>query len=134
MIYAKAIIKGEDDIPPYTRVFEYTEKSDESIFFEASLMIRRRLSRNLRINIHECLIIYLAYIIENLRANKAVKTIEENARNFLSVNQVMIGVPDSLKKIIFEIKIGDDNETVRNEMVNLDCPFPACKYILSPEC
>ncbi|HYZ50484.1 MAG TPA: urease subunit gamma, partial [Nitrososphaeraceae archaeon] len=81
-----------------------------------------------------CLIIYLAYIIENLRANKAVKTIEENARKVLSVNQVMIGVPDSLKKIIFEIKIGDDNETVRKEMVNLDCPFPACKYILSPEC
>jgi urease gamma subunit len=115
MIYAKAIIKGEDDIPPYTRVFEYTEKSDESIFFEALLMIRRRLSRNLRINVHECLII------------------EENAGNVLSVNHVMIGVPESLKRIIFEIKIGDDNEIVRNEMVTINCPFPTCKYILSPE-
>jgi urease gamma subunit len=133
MIYAKAIIKGEDDIPPYTRVFEYTEKSDESIFFEALLMIRRRLSRNLRINVHECLIIYLAYVIENLRGNKAINTIEENAGNVLSVNHVMIGVPESLKRIIFEIKIGDDNEIVRNEMVTINCPFPTCKYILSPE-
>jgi urease subunit gamma len=134
MIYAKAMIKGEDDIPPYIRVFEYAEKSDESIFFEASRMIRRRLFKNLRINIHECLIIYLAYIIENLRAKKAIDTIEENARNVLSVDQVMIGVPESLKKIVFEIKIGDDNQTVRNDVVNIDCPFPTCKYILSPEC
>ena len=131
MIYVKAVIKGEDDIPPLTRLFEYPDKSDESIFFEAILMIRQRLSKNLRINIHECLMIYCAYIVEQLRANKAVKSIEDNACKVLSVRQVMIGVPECLKKITFKIKIDDDNNSVRKEIININCPLPIYKYILS---
>ena len=133
MIYVKAVIKGEDDIPPLTRLFEYPDKSDESIFFEAILMIRQRLSKNLRINIHECLMIYCAYIVEQLRANKPIKSIKGNARKVLSVDQVMIGVPECLKKITFEIRIDSDNNSVRKETINIDCPFPPCKYVLLPQ-
>ncbi len=133
MIYVKALIKGEDDIPPFTRLFEYADESDESIFFEAIQMIRQRLSKNLRINVHECMMIYLAYVVEQLRANKPIKSITANARKVLSVDQVMIGVPECLKKITFEIRIDSDNNSVRKEMINIDCPFPPCKYILLPE-
>ena len=133
MIYVKALIKGEDDIPPFTRLFEYADESDESIFFEAIEMIRQRLSKNLRINIHECLMIYLAYVVEQLRANKPIKSIKGNARKVLSVDQVMIGVPECLKKITFEIRIDSDNNGVRKEMINIDCPFPPCKYVLLPQ-
>ena len=133
MIYVKALIKGEDDIPPFTRLFEYADESDESIFFEAIEMIRQRLSKNLRINIHECLMIYLAYVVEQLRANKPIKSIKGNARKVLSVDQVMIGVPECLKKITFEIRIDSDNNSVRKEMINIDCPFPPCKYVLLPQ-
>lgn len=133
MIYVKALIKGEDDIPPFTRLFEYADESDESIFFEAIEMIRQRLSKNLRINIHECLMTYLAYVVEQLRANKPIKSIKGNARKVLSVDQVMIGVPECLKKITFEIRIDSDNNSVRKEMINIDCPFPPCKYVLLPQ-
>ena len=133
MIYVKALIKGEDDITPFTRLFEYADESDESIFFEAIEMIRKRLSKNLRINIHECLMIYLAYVVEQLRANKPIKSIKGNARKVLSVDQVMIGVPECLKKITFEIRIDSDNNSVRKEMINIDCPFPPCKYVLLPQ-
>src|SRR5919202_6394318 len=127
MIYVKALIKGEDDIPHFTRLFEYADESDESIFFEAIQMIRQRLSKNLRINIHECLMIYLAYVVEQLRANKPIKSIKEKARKVLSVDQVTIGVPESLKNIAFEIRIDSDSNNVRNEVINIDCPFPPCK-------
>jgi urease gamma subunit len=133
MIYVKALIKGEDDIPPFTRHFEYADETDESIFFEAIEMIRQRLSKNLRINIHECLMIYLAYVVEQLRANKPIKSIKGNARKVLSVDQVMIGVPECLKKITFEIRIDNNNNSVRKEMINIDCPFPPCKYVLLPQ-
>ena len=132
MIYVKAVIKGEDDIPPFTRLFEYPDKSDESIFFNAIQMIRQRLSKNLRINIHECLMIYCAYIIEQLRADESIKSIEDNARNVLSLDKVMIGVPESLKKITFEVKTDDDNNSVRKEMLNFNDALPTYKYILSP--
>ena len=130
MIYVKALIKGEDDIPPFTRLFEYADESDESIFFEAIQMIRQRLSKNLRINIHECLMVYLAYVVQQLRANKPIKSIKENARKILSVDQVTIGVPESLKKIAFEVKMNDEN-SIRKEIINIDSPLPTCKYILS---
>jgi urease gamma subunit len=133
MIYVKAVIKGEDDIPPFTRLFEYPDKSDESIFFNAIQMIRQRLSKNLRINIHECLMIYCAYIIEQLRAGESIKSIEDNARKVLSVDKVMIGVPECLKKITFEVKTDDDNNnSVRKEMLNFNDALPTYKYILSP--
>ena len=133
MIYVKTLIKGEDDIPAFTRLFEYADESDESIFFEAIEMIRQRLSKNLRINIHECLMIYLAYVVEQLRANKLIKSIKGNARKVLSVDQVMIGVPECLKKITFDIRLDSENNSVRHEMINIDCPFPSCKYVLLPQ-
>ena len=133
MICVKALIKGEDDIPPFTRFFEYANESDESVFFEAIQMIRQRLSKNLRINVHECLMIYLAYVVDQLRANKPIKSIKDNARKVLSVDRVMIGVPECLKKITFEIIIDSNNNSVRKEVINIDCPFPPCKYILLPE-
>jgi urease gamma subunit len=134
MIYVKAVIKGEDDIPPFTRLFEYPDKSDESIFFNSVQIIRQRLSKNLRINIHECLMIFCAYIIEQLRAGKSIKSIEDNARKVLSVDKVMIGVPECLKKITFEVKIDyENNNSVRTEILNFNDPLPIYKYILSPD-
>ena len=110
MIYVKAVIKGEDDIPPFIRLFEYPDKSDESIFFDAIKMINEKLARNLKINVNECLMIYCAYVIEQLHTDNSIKSIEENATKVLSVNQVMIGVPETLKKISFEVKFDADSK------------------------
>ena len=33
MIVIKAEVRGEPDVPPFTRVFEYLDESDEQIFF-----------------------------------------------------------------------------------------------------
>jgi urease gamma subunit len=132
MIYVKAVIKGEDDIPPFIRLFEYPDKSDESIFFNAIKMINEKLARNLKINVNESLMIYCAYIIEQLHTDKSIKSIEANATKVLSVNQVMIGVPESLKKITFEVKL-DDSNNVRKQIVNINEPLPTSKYILAPD-
>jgi urease subunit gamma len=131
MIYVKAVIKGEDDIPPFIRLFEYPDKSDESIFFNAIKMINEKLARNLKINVNESLMIYCAYIIEQLHTDKSIKSIEANATKVLSVNQVMIGVPESLKKITFEVKL-DDSNNMRKQIVNINEPLPTSKYILAP--
>jgi urease gamma subunit len=131
MICIKAVIKGEDDIPPFTRLFEYLDRSDELIFFEAVRMIKQRLSKNLKININECLMVYYGYIIERLRANESVKSIEDDASKVLSLDQVMIGVPESLKKITLEVKTDVDDNSTRKETININSPLPTCKYILS---
>jgi urease gamma subunit len=131
MIGIKAVIKGEDDTPPFTRLFEYPDRSDELIFFEAIQIIKQRLSKNLKININECLMVYCGYIIERVRANESVKSIEDNANKVLSLDQVMIGVPESLKKITLIVKTDVDDNSTRKETINIDSPLPTCKYILS---
>ena len=132
MIYVKAVIKGEDDIPPFIRLFEYPDKSDESIFFDAIKMINEKLARNLKINVNECLMIYCAYVIEQLHTDNSIKSIEENATKVLSVNQVMIGVPETLKKISFEVKF-DETNNVQKQIVNINEPLPTHKYILAQD-
>lgn len=138
MIYAKAVIKGEDDTPPFIRLFEYPDESDELIFFNSIKMIKEKLSKNLKININECLMVYCAYIIEGLHANKSINSIEENAAKVLSVNQVMIGVPESLRKITFEVKLDNDNNDNNNtnsqkHIVKISEPIPISKYILGTD-
>jgi urease subunit gamma len=132
MIYVKAVIKGEDDTLPFIRLFEYPDKSDELIFFNSIKMIKEKLSKNLKININECLMIYCAYIIEELYTNKSINSIEENAAKVLSVNQVMIGVPESLRKITFEVKLDNDNN-LQNQIVKISEPIPLSKYILATD-
>jgi urease gamma subunit len=133
MIYVKAVIKGEDDIPPFTRLFEYCDKSDQSIFFNSIKMIKEKLSKNLKINVNECLMIYCAYIVEQLHTNKSIKSIEQDATKVLSVTQVMIGVPESLKKITFEVRLDDYNNNVRKQIVNINEPLPTSRYILAED-
>lgn len=136
MIYVKAVIKGEDDTPPLIRLFEYPDESDELIFFNSIKMIKEKLSKNLKININECLMVYCAYIIEELHANRSINSIEESAAKVLSINQVMIGVPESLRKITFEVKLGSDNDNDNNSqkhIVKISEPIPISKYILATD-
>jgi urease subunit gamma len=121
-----------NDTLPFIRLFEYPDKSDELIFFNSIKMIKEKLSKNLKININECLMIYCAYIIEELYTNKSINSIEENAAKVLSVNQVMIGVPESLRKITFEVKLDNDNN-LQNQIVKISEPIPISKYILATD-
>jgi urease gamma subunit len=57
----------------------------------------------MRININETLYIYLNYIINQLRLHKKKSEIITNVSKLLTSNQVMIGVPESLRKVNFNI-------------------------------
>jgi urease gamma subunit len=127
MINIKATVKGEPDTEPLTHIFLYASKSDERIFYNSVEMIKDKLNKNLRININESLVIYCAYVIGGLRSRRTVTLIEENAQKILSPDQVMIGVPESLRKITLEAKI--DRLSRRN--ITLIEPITTSNYILT---
>jgi urease gamma subunit len=127
MIYIKATVKGEPDTSPFTQTFLYADKSDEQVFSNSVEMIKEKLDKNLRININESLIIYCAYIVNELRARKPVKVIEKNAQKILPTSKVMIGVPETLRKISFEVKI----DKLPNRGIILKEPIPTSNYILA---
>jgi urease gamma subunit len=127
MINIKATVKGEPDTEPLTHIFLYASKSDERIFYNSVEMIKDKLNKNLRININESLVIYCAYVISGLRSRKTVTLIEENAQKILSPDQVMIGVPESLRKITLEAKI----DRLSRRKITLIEPITTSNYILT---
>lgn len=122
------VVKGEQDIPPITKQFQYDNNSEE-IFFSGAEMIKERLSKNLKINLNETLLLYCAYIVLELRSGKTILEIQNNAHEILSPDKVMIGVPESIQRIVFDVII--DNKP--KEIVKFEEPIPISNYILVPK-
>ena len=129
MIHLKVEVKGEPDVPPFTRIFEHGDKTDEQIFFNPVDMVKEKLVRNLKINTNESLLVYCAYIVNELRSGKSKGMVEKNASKILSTHNVMIGVPETLRKITFEATIDD----LPKEVIIFEEPIPISDYILTTE-
>jgi urease subunit gamma len=120
MIHVKATVRGEPDVPPFTKVFDY----DEEIFFSSADMVGEKIKRGLKVNANEALTAYCAHIVKSIRAGRQDSNIQDEARKMLSVDQVMIGVPETLHTITFEATI--DSKPARR--IVLKQPIPAGKY------
>jgi urease gamma subunit len=97
MIVIKAEVKEEPDVQPFTRVFEYLDESDKETFFG---------SIKTRLNTNESLALYWVYVVDQLRAHKPTDTMEKNAPIIFS-EDVMIGVPETLRTISFKAILGN---------------------------
>jgi urease gamma subunit len=82
----------------------------------------------MRININETLYIYLDYIINQLRLHKRKGEIITNISKLLTSDQVMIGVPESLRKVNFNI----NTESKQKLDITVTEPIPTTCYILAP--
>jgi urease gamma subunit len=105
MIHVKAVVKGEPDTLPFTMVFQYTDISDELVFYNSVKMVREKLAKNLKINTNESLVLFVAYVVSAVRAHESTNEIESNGSKILSDKKVLIGVPETLSKITFEATI-----------------------------
>ncbi len=128
MIKIIAIIKGEDDIPPLSKLFEY-DSSSEKIFFNGLKIIQTRLSQNLRININETLMLFCGLITQQLREGKSNFEIADSLSRMLTPDKVMIGVPESIRMISFEVGIDDKPSNT----ISLVEPISIRNYILTNE-
>ena len=126
MIHINVLVKGEQDIPPITKQFQYDNHSEE-IFLAGVEMTKKRLANNLKINLNETLLVYCAYIVSELRSGKTVSTIQKNVHRILSPDKVMIGVPESIQRIVFDVNI--DNKL--KETVKFEEPIQISDYILA---
>lgn len=83
----------------------------------------------MRININEALYIYLNYIINQLRMHKKKSEIITNVSKLLAPNQVMIGVPESFRKVNFNINI----ESKQKLDITVTEPISTTGYILAAD-
>ena len=121
-------VQGEPDTAPFTRIYQFSNKSDYIILSNSMKSIDNKLSRRLKININETLYVYLKYVIDQLRRHKKRNEIIKNASKLLKPDQVMIGVPESLRKIKFNIKL----ENKQRLCITLKEPISISSYVLAP--
>ena len=126
MIYIKITVKGEPDTFPFTKVYQYSSKSDEEIFINSAILIKDRLEKNLKININEAILVYSSFIVSKLRDGIPIEQIQKNASQLLSPEQVMIGVPETLRTMSFEVMLDDGCM----KFIVLNTPIQISDYIL----
>ena len=125
-IDAKITLKGEPDTQPLTKDFRFDREIDLKVLSNSVKIITDKLSKGARINVNEVLLIYLEYIILGFESNLEVNDMMVHVSTMLSNKQVMIGVPESLREITFDI-IGYNIAT--NQIV-LTNPIPSPRYDL----
>lgn len=121
----EVLVQGDPDIKPITKIFHY-EKSDKLIFFESTQLIKKRLLNNMRLNINEALGLFVANIITSINEHKTIKEIQKQILNMLLPHQVMIGVPESLRKLTFTIT----TDEIENELMSIITPIRIDQYFL----
>lgn len=126
MIYIKITVKGEPDTSPFTKVYQYSSKSDEEIFINSAILIKDRLDKNLKININEAILVYSSFIVSELHDGKSIEQIQKNASQLLGPEQVMIGVPETLRTMSFEVMLDDESM----KFIVLNTPIQISDYIL----
>ncbi|MDQ6666607.1 MAG: urease subunit gamma [Thermoproteota archaeon] len=127
MILIEVEVKGESDVPPFTRVFEYRDKFDEQIFFDSLEISKDKLAKNLKINTNESLALYCGYVVDQLRARVSIESIENNAAKILLPDKVMIGVPETLRRISFEVIL----DNFPKKQLSFHEPIPTSRYALA---
>ena len=121
-------VQGESDTVPFTRIFRFYNKADYTILSKLIKSINDKLSKDMRINLNETLYIYLNYIIKELRLHRKTNEMITNASTLLTPDKVMIGVPESLRKISFNILMPNSQRL----KIIIKEPISTSGYILAP--
>ena len=101
--------RGADrDMGPLTRRYDIMDGNDEGMLAAAADSIQNMIAGNRRININDVMLLYGACAYSSAAADRqgsCMSAIEEGLPDMLSDHQVMIGVPDMIKRL--EISITD---------------------------
>jgi urease gamma subunit len=125
LIRIEVLIEGEPDILPSIKLFEFKD-ADEAIFLNVIEMVKDKLSRNLRLNIHETLHVFCAYVVSEIRSGKSESQIIDNSSKILTRDNVLFGVPETLRQITFNIII----DNLPKKIIQFIEPIPTMNYVM----
>jgi urease gamma subunit len=127
MIDIRVIVRGESDTPPFVRMFQYFDKDEESIFLNSVLAIKEKVEKRLKINANESLVVYCAYVIDQVRDHKSQDDIENAVLDVLSSDQVLIGVPETLREMSFDVIV----DKYPKQRIKFSEPMKISNYIMT---
>ena len=89
---------------PLRKVFEYDGCDDEALVASAA-RIRDMLARGMRLNVNDALLMFAAYVAVSVRDGKDGGRIADDARGMLAPHNVMVGVPEMLYSMRFDLEM-----------------------------
>ena len=125
MIRIEVLVEGEPDILPSTKLFEFKDE-DEAIFLNVIEVVKDKLSRNWKLNTHESLLVFCAYIVSEIRSGKSESQIIDNSSKILTRDNVLFGVPETLRQITFNTTI----DNLPKKIIQFIEPIPTMNYIM----
>ncbi|MHB8545189.1 MAG: urease subunit gamma [Nitrosotalea sp.] len=126
MIRIEVLVEGEPDIPPSTKLFEFKDE-DEAIFLNVIEMVKDKLSRNWKLNTHESLVVFCSYIVSEIRSGKSESQIIDNSSKILTSENVLFGVPETLRQITFNTTV----DNLSKKIIRFTNPIPIINYIMT---
>jgi urease gamma subunit len=125
LILVRVTVIGEE-ASPFSQVFEYSNESFDNIFSPTVDRIKEKLKQQLRINLYECLALYCDYMVSRLRIKNDTSSIEQGIRALLSHHDVMTGVPETLREIVFQMELNRGEQ----EIITISEPIRIPHYVL----
>ena len=101
MIDVQITIEGENAQNSFYKKYYYPNESDEEIFFNSVQLVTARIEKKLKINLNEILTIFLDFLVREYRKKRDVDEIKDNLSKLFTHDQVLIGVPELVKKMEF---------------------------------
>jgi len=124
LIRIEIVANGESDLS-LTKLFEFRNE-DDVIFHNVIELVKDKLSKNLKLNVNEALLVYCAHIVSEIRSNKSESEIVNNSSKILTRDNVLIGVPETLREIIFNITL----DNFPRKIIRYIEPIPTANYIM----
>jgi len=118
-------LEGKSNVLPFTKLFEFKDE-DEPIFRNVIEMVRDKLSRNLKLNTHEALLVFCAYLVSEIRSGKSELQIIDNSSKILTRDNVLFGVPETLSQLTFNVTV----DNLPKKIIRFIEPIPTANYIM----
>ncbi len=116
-----AEVQGDPDTQPMIIFSGY----GRDVVIESAKAINRKIRGGIRININEAVMAMAAYVMRQIAAGVSADDIGEQVCDLISPDNVMIGVPESMRRLVFRMTSGS-SETV----LILDSPIRISRYVL----
>jgi urease gamma subunit len=126
LILVKVTVIGEEGTSPFSQVFEYSNESFDNIFSPTVDRIKEKLKQRLRINLYECLALYCDHMVSRFRIKNDASSIEQGIRALLSHHDVILGVPENLRKIVIQMELNRGEQ----EIITISEPIRIPQYVL----
>lgn len=114
---------------PLRRVFEYAGLDDEVLAASAA-RVRDMLARGMRLNVNDALLMFAAYVAVSIGDGRDGRRIAEDARGMLKPHNVMVGVPEMLYSMRFDLEMDGRG---RLASVSIDRPIEIGRQGLWPD-